>query len=236
MPKVSASAKRALFDERKRQILEAATRVFAAKGFEGATISDIAREAGVSEGSIYNYFKNKNDLLVSLPRQMIEPTIENVNARISMPGGIGSLPPEQMLTMVAQNIIRTIQQNAHIFRALVSALPSMKQPQREKYLNQVVRYATGTLEAYFAAQIKQGVFCPHQDPRILARAFVGMFFPYIVFREMLQVETDADWTYDQIIAQVVPLFLRGVMTPPQSASSKSNRAQRIAIHPARHIR
>jgi AcrR family transcriptional regulator len=228
MPKISASAKRALIDERKKQILEAATRVFAAKGFEGATISDIAREAGVSEGSIYNYFKNKNDLLVSLPRQMIEPTIENVNARMSMPGVSEPLAPEQMLTMVAENIVKTIQQNAHIFRALVSALPSMKQPQREKYLNQVVMYATGTLEAYFAEQIKQGIFCPHQNPHILARAFVGMFFPYIVFREMLQVETDADWTYDQIIAEVVPLFLRGVMTP-QSGSSKSKRAQRIAI-------
>jgi AcrR family transcriptional regulator len=230
MPKISASAKRALIDERKKQILEAATRVFAARGFEGATISDIAREAGIAEGSIYNYFKNKNDLLISLPRQMIEPAIANVNARMSMTGVAEPFAPEQMLTMVAKNIVSAIQQNAHIFRALVSALPNMKQSQREKYLNQVVMYATGVLESYFVEQIKQGVFCPHQNPTILARAFVGMFFPYIVFRELLQVETDADWTYDQIIAETVPLFLRGVMTTEQSASSKKTKnAQRIPI-------
>jgi AcrR family transcriptional regulator len=84
MPRISASAKRALIEERKKQILDAAAHVFAEKGFEGATISDIARAAGIAEGSIYNYFKNKHDLLVSLPRQMIEPTIVNVSARMSM--------------------------------------------------------------------------------------------------------------------------------------------------------
>jgi AcrR family transcriptional regulator len=221
MPKISVSAKRALIDERKKQILDAATRVFAEKGFAGATISDIAEKAGIAEGSIYNYFKNKNDLLVSLPRQMIEPTITNVSARMSMTGVAERLTPEQMLTMVAKNIIGTIRQNAPVFRALVSALPSMKQAQREKYLNQVVMYATGVLETYFVEQIKLGVFCPHQNPTILARAFVGMFFPYLVFRELLQVETDADWTYDQIIAEIVPLFLRGVMKPGQVAMPKS---------------
>ena len=96
--------------------------------------------------------------------------------------------------MVARNIVGAIQQNAPIFRALVSALPSMKQPQREKYLNQVVMYATGMLESYFAEQIKQGVFCPDQNPRVLARAFIGMFFPYVIFRELLQIETETDWT------------------------------------------
>ena len=226
---MSASAKRALVEERKKQILQAATRVFAAKGFERATISDIADEAGVAEGSIYNYFKNKNDLLVSLPRQMIEPTVETVNARMSVAGNV-NLDPEQMLTMIAKNVVSMIQQNAHIFRALVSALPNMKQPQREKYLNQVVMYASTTLEAYFAEQIKQGVFCPKQNPSILARTFIGMLFPHILIREVLLVEKEADWTYDQIIAQVVPLFLRGAMSAEPSASPKKNKsAHRIPI-------
>jgi len=230
MPKISASAKRALIEERKKQILHAAARVFAAKGFEGATISDIAREAGISEGSIYNYFKNKNDLLVSLPRQMLEPTIETMSARMAITGDANSLAPEQMLTMVAHNIVHALQQNAHIFRALISALPTMKRSQREKYLNQVVMYASGKFETYFAEQIKRGVFCSNQKPSIMVRAFIGMLFPYIVFRELLQLETDADWTYDEIIAEIVPLFLRGVMPPGQGASVPKNKnAQRIAI-------
>src|SRR5690349_23099894 len=51
---------------RRAQILDAATRVFASKGFNRATIRDVAQEAGVADGTIYNYFANKTDLLFGL--------------------------------------------------------------------------------------------------------------------------------------------------------------------------
>ena len=47
------------------QILEAAIKVFAEQGFHKATISQVAREAGVADGTIYLYFKNKEDILVN---------------------------------------------------------------------------------------------------------------------------------------------------------------------------
>ncbi|MEZ4525529.1 MAG: TetR/AcrR family transcriptional regulator [Desulfobacterales bacterium] len=50
--------------EKYNRILEAAVSVFAEKGFHQATISQIAREAGVADGTIYLYFKNKDDILV----------------------------------------------------------------------------------------------------------------------------------------------------------------------------
>ena len=134
-----------------------------------------------------------------------------------------------MLSMVVKNVITTIQQNAPIFRALVSALPSMKQQQREKYLNQVVMYATGMLESYFAEQIKRGVFCAGHQPEVLSRAFIGMVFPFVAFREVLQVETETDWNYDEVIAEIVPLFLHGVMSLEQDASTTTKRARRIPI-------
>jgi len=101
-----------------------------------------------------------------------------------------------------------------VFRILVSALPRLKQSTREKYLDQVVLYATGALEHYFQDQIEQGVFCKECHPRILARAFIGMFFPFVMVRELLQIEENATWDYDQVIAEAVRLFLRGVMAEP----------------------
>ena len=47
-------------------ILDAAIRVFAEKGFHAARISDVAEAAGVADGTIYLYFKNKDDLLLSI--------------------------------------------------------------------------------------------------------------------------------------------------------------------------
>ncbi|MBW1647909.1 MAG: TetR/AcrR family transcriptional regulator [Deltaproteobacteria bacterium] len=52
--------------EKFHRILEAAVRVFAEQGFHQATIAQIARQAGVADGTIYLYFKNKDDILVHI--------------------------------------------------------------------------------------------------------------------------------------------------------------------------
>src|SRR5919107_5394768 len=51
---------------RRGQIVEAATRVFAEKGFRRATTREVALAAGVSEGTIYNYFEDKDALLLAI--------------------------------------------------------------------------------------------------------------------------------------------------------------------------
>jgi AcrR family transcriptional regulator len=55
---------------RRKQILKAAEKVFAHKGYQDATISDVAREAKVSDATIYEYFPSKEDLLFSIPGEM----------------------------------------------------------------------------------------------------------------------------------------------------------------------
>jgi TetR/AcrR family fatty acid metabolism transcriptional regulator len=56
----------ASFEAKRRAILQAATRVFAAKGFTGTRVGDIAAEAGIAYGLIYHYFKNKEAVLHAL--------------------------------------------------------------------------------------------------------------------------------------------------------------------------
>ena len=53
-------------DDKRQRILEAAVEVFARKGYFGARVSEIAKKAGVADGTIYLYFRNKEDILVSL--------------------------------------------------------------------------------------------------------------------------------------------------------------------------
>lgn len=59
-----AIATKAKSNDKDERILEAAIKVFAEQGFHQATISQIAREAGVADGTIYLYFKNKDDIMV----------------------------------------------------------------------------------------------------------------------------------------------------------------------------
>lgn len=67
-----ATRKKEKFD----QILQAAEKVFAQNGFHKSQVSRIAREAGVADGTIYLYFKNKEDILISLFRQRLGQLVE----------------------------------------------------------------------------------------------------------------------------------------------------------------
>ncbi len=65
-------------EERKSNILEAATRIFSEKGFQDATISEIAKAAGASDAFVYEYFNTKENLLFSIPREHMQQLHENL--------------------------------------------------------------------------------------------------------------------------------------------------------------
>jgi len=64
------------------QILESAVRVFAKNGFQQATISQIAQEAGVADGTIYLYFKSKDDILIQFWNQKAKQVFEKFRAKV----------------------------------------------------------------------------------------------------------------------------------------------------------
>jgi TetR/AcrR family fatty acid metabolism transcriptional regulator len=76
-------------DARRRMILEAAGRVFSREGFHPATMSEVASEAGVAVGTLYLYFRKKDDLYVSLVDEKIEELLSLLRAESR--GGQGAL-------------------------------------------------------------------------------------------------------------------------------------------------
>ena len=59
-------------DERKSQIINAAEGVFTKKGFDEARMDDIAEETGLSKGTLYLYFKSKDDLIIAILDRMFQ--------------------------------------------------------------------------------------------------------------------------------------------------------------------
>lgn len=220
MPKISPAAQRAHIEERKAQILTAASKVFAEKGFERATIADIARQAGLAEGSIYNYFKNKGELLASVPRQIVRPPMDKVKAHMSdLAIGQGE-NPEQVLAMIPRTMLATVRQNIHIFRVILSTLPAMKPAAREKYAEEVVSYATSFLENYLRDLIDKGVLRDDVNPAIATRAFIGMFFPFILIQELFEFRSAGHFQDDEIVKETVEIFLHGAMAKNSSPGKK----------------
>ncbi len=82
---------------KRERILDAAERVFAERGFYAAKVADIARAAGVADGTIYLYFKNKDDLLICLFESRMERVIAYLTAAVAAAAG----PPAQLRAFVA---------------------------------------------------------------------------------------------------------------------------------------
>ncbi|MEZ4400924.1 MAG: TetR/AcrR family transcriptional regulator [Kofleriaceae bacterium] len=78
------------------RILDAAERVFAERGFFAAKVADIAKEAGVADGTIYLYFKNKDDLLITL----FESRMERVNALLAEAIAAATSPRDRLRAFV----------------------------------------------------------------------------------------------------------------------------------------
>jgi TetR/AcrR family fatty acid metabolism transcriptional regulator len=69
--------------EKPQQIIQAAVRVFARKGYFSSRVSDIAREAGIAAGTIYLYFKTKEDILITLFREKMSVFVSSMRRAIA---------------------------------------------------------------------------------------------------------------------------------------------------------
>lgn len=204
-----------LIEQRRAQILEAAAKVFAEKGFQQATISEIAAEAGVSEGTIYNYFRSKEELLINIPRQIGQPVLAAMAARVRSGEAFTHIQDDEafLTELIAQGMSR-IRENLAVIRVLFSSIPNMNEETLEAYLRQMPLYASGLLESYVQARVQAGAFRP-VDPALTARAALGMFLIFLMLQEILPGARMAPVDYQAAIPELVRLFLYGVVARPE---------------------
>jgi len=219
MVRLTREDKRRLVEARRRQILEAARRVFARRGFEGARISEVAKEAGVSEGTIYNYFRSKEDLLVHIPEHFAAPALEPL--RRASPASPGEL--ESLLTQAATSIVHTMSRNADFLRVFVTALPTLTPRAKERYMQFLPLPTAEVLEQFLRAGQERGFIRPDLNAAIAARAMPGMLMIFVMFQEILLDRPLVPFSYEEIIREVVRLFLLGAL-PREHSPGRVQRA------------
>lgn len=70
--------------EKYQVLLDAAVRSFAQTGYHRTRVADIAREAGVADGTVYIYFENKEDILISLFQDIMKRFVEDLNSELAL--------------------------------------------------------------------------------------------------------------------------------------------------------
>jgi TetR/AcrR family transcriptional regulator, fatty acid metabolism regulator protein len=153
-------------EERRRQILDAAVRAFAKKGYHACRVSDIAEEAGVAYGLVYHYFESKDAVLEAVFREMWGAMVGAINAIESLDD-----PPRQQLRKSCAIVLRTWRDYPDVVRVLVREVArSGEQLQREV---EEIAQAFQALQRIVERGQERGEFRADLSPRLAAWIIYG---------------------------------------------------------------
>jgi AcrR family transcriptional regulator len=152
-------------EDRRRQILDAATRVFARKGFHGCRVGDIAKEAGVAYGLMYHYFSSKDELLETIFRD----TWTQMVARIQEVEDAG-VPAREQVRRVAALILRAWIRDPDLIRVLVREIT--RSPHLQEEVDEI-GHAFAALERIVRGGQERGELRADLEPRVAAYVFYG---------------------------------------------------------------
>ncbi|NOZ05992.1 MAG: TetR/AcrR family transcriptional regulator [Chloroflexi bacterium] len=200
------------------EILQAAARVFARRGFDGATVREIAEEADIAEGTIYNYFESKEDLLIQLPRLVGGPLFELAVQPALQDRTLENVDDEVLMVQTMRQGLANVLQHIDILKILFSSMPVAPPETQDAYLRQFILQVAGVLESFIQRRIEQGRFRA-MNPTIVARAWMGSFLIFILTQEILPGRLVTPMDYDEVIDEIVHLFLYGVQTRKEGVAA-----------------
>ena len=188
--------------DKHKRIINAATKIFAQKGFFQAKVADIAKEAQVADGTIYLYFENKDDILISLFEEQMNRVLEDMKTQV-----LKEEDAVKKIEKFAFNHLKLVELNKNVAEIIQVELRQsskfMKEYKNEKfheYLNligDIIKEGQG-----------EGLFKADIIPGIAKRAFFGALdemsrFWVLSSRKKYDIETAAK--------QISGYFLKGLV-------------------------
>jgi len=202
MEELEASSQRR--SDKRELITEAAVEVFAERGFRQARVSDIARRAGVADGTIYLYFKNKEDLLLSIFEEKMDYLLSGLRIALAE-----TEDPAERVRHFARFHFRQVQENRSAAEVLQVELRLS-----HKFLKE---YRPEKLWAYlgiFGQIVREGqakgVFRADIDHFVGMWAFFGAL-DEIAMQWVLSRKADR-FSLESAADQVAEIFIRGMIT------------------------
>ena len=192
---------------RREQIVEAATRVFAEKGFRRATIREVAQAAGISEGTIYNYFEDKDALLMAILEELNETERRAEDFEEGMAETFGKFFAEYLRRRMSM-----IWDNREVFRVVLSEM-LVNAELRELYLRQVVTPTMTVAEEYFRAMVEHRQIRSVDVP-LAVRTLAGTVMGLLVLDLLGDEEVGVRW---QEIPEVVASIMSGGLESDEDA-------------------
>jgi AcrR family transcriptional regulator len=186
---------------RKQEILTAAGNLFAERGYHRTTTKDIAVAADVSEGTIYNYFTSKEELLMGLMEQLTERMSLEVLLTESLQEN-----PQDFLFILLQNRQDYLRENGVLLQAILSEIlvnPDLAQ----KFHREIILPTQERIEEHLKQRIELGQIQP-VDIRLLARIISGLITGLYLLQIVGDQEITSEW--DDLSRLLVQILFNGI--------------------------
>lgn len=186
--------------EREVHILESALRVFGEKGFEATTISAISSEAGISDATVYEYFKSKEDILFSIPELYTRRELERMQMLRHFVRN-----PRERLRVIIQAYLEFYEGNPLYTSVALLTLKGnrsfLKSPAYE-----TVREASRTIVETYEEGVAQGVFRGDVDGYLVRNLVLG-FIEHLTIQWLHlgrphSIAAHADTLFDMVVRAV----------------------------------
>lgn len=198
----STSSRRERRIQRKREeIINAATRVIARKGFAATTTKDIADEADMGESTLYNYFESKRDILFAImqQQQLLYDNILYESIAVTNRDALISIMDKAMETVIERSpFLRAMLIEAWVDDEIMNHFVLMR-----------VQEILKLVQKFIAAQIQGGLFRPI-EPDVIIRFIIGVFASYMlpILRGLQPIPSSEERR--KMAATAITLILDGV--------------------------
>jgi AcrR family transcriptional regulator len=203
--------------EKKERILNAAAKIFNQKGYNGTVIADIAAEARIGKGTLYEYFDSKEDLFFGVFEWFTE--LMTQRARVSLTSLVGSAADR--LIAVGKTLLMDWPEMKAFFSlvmefwaASASGSPQLRQRFKD-YFNWVYGDFRGLVSGLIREGIERGEFSTDVNPEAVAAVLVGTWDALL-----LQAWFDDDFDPADTLKDFIPVLLQGLRKGAESHMSQ----------------
>jgi AcrR family transcriptional regulator len=191
---------------RRAEILTAAGQLFAEKGYHRTTTLDIAAAAEVSEGTIYNYFSNKEELLFAIMEQISQSQDSGDRYLESLPDD-----PKEFFLAILDSRQEFLQKNRIMLQAILSEI--LVNPElRNRYYQELIFPEIESMRIHLQERMNRGQICVSDASlvaRILMAIFSGLFLLQVSGDEVVSTQ------WQDLTRQMTVMFFEGVRVNPE---------------------
>lgn len=195
--------------KRQWQILEAAVKVFSAKGFDGSRTSEIAKEADVAEGTIFRYYKTKKDLLMGLLIPLItkffRPMILDSAERIIK--NEDDKPLEEVINNLLIDRFYLIDKNLPLIKTVfmeAAYQPELLETLRKDLAPKLIPFINFFIESNIKNNNLRDL-----EPKLVTRTLMSLLLGYVIFSNTFPDFFQGE-NHEDEIRKIVDIFLNGV--------------------------